>query len=77
MPEGRKTQSLPGPNIHGALRPLSLAIMSGYNFVARAQSFKVNELADIMVKAIQHKGLALVDIMQGCPIKPLNQDLPA
>ena len=27
----------------------------------------VNELADIMVKAIQHKGLALVDILQGCP----------
>ncbi len=89
LPEGRKTKSLPGPNINGALSPLSLAIMSGYNFVARAQSFKVNELADIMVKAIQHKGLALVDIMQGCPtynpeftsapwfnthLKPLPQD---
>ena len=67
LPEGRKTKSLPAPNINGALNPLSLAIMSGYNFVARAQSFKVNELADIMVKAIQHKGLALVDILQGCP----------
>jgi 2-oxoglutarate ferredoxin oxidoreductase subunit beta len=67
LPEGRKTKSLPAPNINGALNPLALAIMSGYNFVARAQSFKVNELADIMVKAIQHKGLALVDIMQGCP----------
>jgi 2-oxoglutarate ferredoxin oxidoreductase subunit beta len=67
LPEGRKTKSLPAPNINGALNPLSLAIMAGYNFVARAQSFKVNELTDIMVKAIQHNGLALVDIMQGCP----------
>ena len=77
------------PNINGALNPLALAIMAGYNFVARAQSYKVNELADLMVKAIQHKGLALVDIMQGCPtynpeftsapwfnthLKPLPQD---
>ena len=67
LPEGRKTKSLPEPNINGALNPLSLAIMSGYNFVARAQSYKVNELSDIMTKAIQHKGLALVDILQGCP----------
>ncbi len=89
LPEGRKTKSLPAPNINGALNPLTLAITSGYNFVARAQSFKVNELTDLMVKAIQHKGLALVDIMQGCPtynpeftsaqwfnlhLKPLPQD---
>jgi 2-oxoglutarate ferredoxin oxidoreductase subunit beta len=67
LPEGRRTKSLPAPNINGALNPLLLAITAGYNFVARAQSFKVNELADLMVKAIQHKGLALVDIMQGCP----------
>ncbi len=67
LPKGRKTKSLPGPNINGALNPLLLAITAGYNFVARAQSFKVNELTDIMVKAIQHKGIALVDILQGCP----------
>lgn len=67
LPKGRKTKSLPEPNINGALNPLLLAITAGYNFVARAQSFKVNELTDIMVKAIQHKGIALVDILQGCP----------
>ncbi len=67
LPEGRKTKSLPAPNINGALNPLSLAIMAGYTFVARTQSFKVKEMSDVMIAAIKHKGLALVDIMQGCP----------
>ncbi len=67
LPKGRKTKSLPAPNINGALNPIALAIMSGYTFVARAQSYKVKELTDIMIKALQHRGLALVDILQGCP----------
>ncbi len=67
LPEGRKVKGDPEPNINGAINPLALAIASGYTFVARTQSYNVKEMADIMLKAIQHKGLALVDILQGCP----------
>lgn len=67
LPENRKVKSMPEPNINGALSPLSLAIISGYTFVARTQSYNVKEQTDLMVKAMKHKGLALIDILQGCP----------
>jgi 2-oxoglutarate ferredoxin oxidoreductase subunit beta len=67
LPEGAKVKALPAPNINGALDPLAIALMAGYNFVARTQSYNVKEQTDIMIKAIKHKGLALVDIHQGCP----------
>ncbi len=68
LPEGTKVKGLPAPNINGALDPLAIAIMAGYNFVARTQSYNVKEQTDIMIKAIKHKGIALVDIHQGCPV---------
>lgn len=67
LPENRKVKSIPMPNINGALNPLLLALFSGYTFVARTTSYNLKEEEDIMAKAIKHKGLAMVDILQGCP----------
>ncbi len=67
LPEGRKAKSMPTPNINGALNPLAIALMAGYTFVARTESYNVKEQTEIMAKALKHKGLALVDILQGCP----------
>lgn len=67
LPEGRKVKGIPEPNINGALNPLALAILAGYTFVARTQSYNVKEQTDLMIKAIKHNGLALIDIQQGCP----------
>jgi 2-oxoacid:acceptor oxidoreductase, beta subunit, pyruvate/2-ketoisovalerate family len=67
LPEGRKVKGIPEPNINGPLNPLAIAILSGYTFVARTQSYNVKEQTDLMVKAIKHPGLALIDIQQGCP----------
>lgn len=67
LPEGTKVKALSEPNINSALSPIALAIMAGYNFVARTQSFNVKEQTNIMIEAIKHNGLALVDIHQGCP----------
>ncbi|MDP8012579.1 MAG: thiamine pyrophosphate-dependent enzyme [Nanoarchaeota archaeon] len=67
LPEGTKVKGIALPNINSPIDPLILAIAAGYTFVARTQSYNVKEQTDLMVKAIRHKGIALIDIMQGCP----------
>ncbi len=64
---GLKTKSLPAPNMTGAVNPVALALIAGYTFVSRGYSYNVRHLEELMKKAITHKGLALVDILQPCP----------
>ncbi len=46
--------------------PLAVAIALGCGFVARALATDVELTADLMSRAIAHKGFALVDILQPC-----------
>jgi 2-oxoglutarate ferredoxin oxidoreductase subunit beta len=64
---GMKTKSLPKPNINEGIIPVALAITAGYTFVARSYAFDIMHLKDTIKQAIQHKGLALVEILQPCP----------
>jgi len=64
---GLKTKSLPKPNINDAVNPIALALMVGYTFVARAYAYDTKHLKEIIKQAIQHNGLAFVDILQPCP----------
>ena len=48
------------------VNPIALALASGATFAARGFSGKQKELTELMVKAIQHKGFAVVDILQPC-----------
>jgi 2-oxoglutarate ferredoxin oxidoreductase subunit beta len=64
---GLRTKALPKPNINEAINPIGLAIMAGYTFVARAYAYDTRHLKEIIKQAIQHKGLAFVDILQPCP----------
>ncbi|MEM4545281.1 MAG: 2-oxoacid:ferredoxin oxidoreductase subunit beta [Nitrososphaerota archaeon] len=63
---GVKTKALPKPNINDAVNPIMLAIVSGYTFVARGYAFDVRHLKGLLKQAIQHKGTALVDVLQPC-----------
>jgi 2-oxoglutarate ferredoxin oxidoreductase subunit beta len=67
LPLGVKTKALPKPNINEAVNPVALAITSGYTFVSRSYSFDVIHLKNIIKQGIQHKGLALVEVLQPCP----------
>jgi 2-oxoglutarate/2-oxoacid ferredoxin oxidoreductase subunit beta len=67
LPLGIKTKSLPQPNINEAINLVALAITAGYTFVARAYSFDLMHLKNMIKQAIQHKGLALVECLQPCP----------
>ena len=64
---GLQTKALPKPNINAAINPIALALVSGYTFVARAYAYDTKHLKDVIKEAIQHKGLAFVDILQPCP----------
>jgi 2-oxoglutarate ferredoxin oxidoreductase subunit beta len=64
---GLKTKALPKPNINEAINPIELAITTGYTFVARSYAYDTLHLKEIIKQAIQHKGLAFVDILQPCP----------
>lgn len=64
---GEKTKSLPTPNTNYNVNPIGLAVASGFTFVARGYSYDVRHLKDLIKAAIQHKGLAFLDVLQPCP----------
>jgi 2-oxoglutarate ferredoxin oxidoreductase subunit beta len=65
---GMQTKSLPRPNINEAINPVALAITAGYTFVSRSYAFDVMHLKNMIKQAIEHKGLALVECLQPCPV---------
>lgn len=48
------------------LRPLKLALAAGATFIARTFTGDREQMKEIMKAAIEHKGYALVDILQPC-----------
>jgi 2-oxoglutarate ferredoxin oxidoreductase subunit beta len=48
------------------INPISLAISLDASFVARANIGDLKETSEILNKAIEHKGLSIVDILQPC-----------
>ncbi len=64
---GLKTKSLPQPNANDSVNPISLALVAGFTFIARGYSYEVRHLKELIKKAIRHKGLAFVDVLQPCP----------
>ena len=64
---GMKTKSLPQPNVNNSVNPIALALISGFTFLARGYAYDVRHLKEMIKKAITHKGLAFVDVLQTCP----------
>lgn len=64
---GQQPKSLPLPNPNDGINPLAVAISVGFTFVARSYAFDAKHLKETLKKAIQHKGMALVDVLQPCP----------
>jgi 2-oxoglutarate ferredoxin oxidoreductase subunit beta len=64
---GMKTKSLPKPNVNNSVNPIALAMVSGFTFIARGYSYDVKHLKELIKKAVQHVGLAYLDVLQPCP----------
>jgi 2-oxoglutarate ferredoxin oxidoreductase subunit beta len=65
-PKGFKSKSTPNGNIEEPFNPLLLMLASGATFVARTYAGDIAGTVKIMQKAIEHKGFALVEIIQPC-----------
>jgi len=64
---GEKTKSLATSNTNYNVNPIGLAVASGFTFVARGYSYDVKHLKDLIIKAVKHRGLAFLDVLQPCP----------
>ncbi len=65
-PKGYVSRSTPEGNPDEPLHPLAIAIAAGATFVARAYSGNIPELSELMARAVNHKGFAIIDILQPC-----------
>lgn len=63
---GFKTKSTPEGVIEVPIRPLSIALSSGATFLARGYAGDIMYLKKLIMEGIQHKGFALIDVLQPC-----------
>ncbi len=64
---GRLATTAPHGNIYEAFDIVALARGAGASFVARTTTYHVTSMADILAKAIQHKGFSVVEVLSQCP----------
>jgi 2-oxoglutarate ferredoxin oxidoreductase subunit beta len=60
------TSTSPDGSLEYAVNPVTMGVAGGATFVARTSSGDPKHMTDIMVKAMQHKGYALIDVLQPC-----------
>lgn len=64
--KGFVTKAQPGGVYSSQFNPMAVAIALGAGFVARGYAGMKEHLADLIAKAIMHRGFSLVDILQPC-----------
>lgn len=70
--QGYKTKAEPLGEFNMPLNPIKLALASGASFIARGNARDINHTAEILEKAIKHKGFSFVEIIQDCLIFNLD-----
>ncbi len=63
---GFRTKSTPTGAIEQPVNPVKLALNCGATFVARGYSSEPQQLKNIIIEAIRHKGFSFVDVLQPC-----------
>ncbi len=66
--QGKLTKSTPMGSPDHPFNPLSLALGAEATFVARTLDTDRTQLTDILTAAATHRGTALIEIYQNCPI---------
>jgi len=64
--QGRQTKSNPLGTIDRPINPLALALAAGGTFVARGFTGDIEQLAELMKAAMNHRGFGYLDILQPC-----------
>ena len=65
--EGIVATTAPYRSIDPAFDTIALALGAGATFVARTTAFHVKEICSLIKKAVQHKGMSVVEVMVQCP----------
>ncbi len=66
--QGKVTKSTPAGSVDRPFNPLSLALGAEATFVARTVDSHRAHLTEVLTAAISHRGAAIVEIYQNCPI---------
>ena len=72
--QGWETKSEPLGEFDKPLNPLKIALACNATFIARANARDIVHTAEVMTKALNHKGFSFVEIMQDCIIFNLDQN---
>jgi 2-oxoglutarate ferredoxin oxidoreductase subunit beta len=64
--EGTTAKNVPFGVISGQFNPMALAVALDCSFAARAYAADTEHLKGLMKEAMNHKGFALIDILQPC-----------
>jgi len=70
---GYVSKAAPQGEPDSPLNPIKIALASGIGFIARCSAKDIKHTAEILEKAIKHKGFAFVEIIQDCLI--FNMDI--
>src|SRR5213080_4632339 len=65
---GKVTKSTPAGSVDTPFNPVSLALGAEATFVARTLDSDRKHLTSVLRQAVEHRGSALVEIYQNCPI---------
>jgi len=65
---GKVTKSTPVGSVDEPFNPVSLALGAEATFVARTMDSDRKHLTSVLRQAVEHRGAALVEIYQNCPI---------
>jgi 2-oxoglutarate ferredoxin oxidoreductase subunit beta len=65
-PQGYVTRTSPQGAIEAAFNPLAVAMAAGGAFISRGWSGDLTHLTWLITEALQHRGYALVDVLQPC-----------
>lgn len=73
--QGYVSKASPLGEVSYPMNPIKLALASGMRFIARCNARDIAHTAEILEKAINHKGFSFVEIIQDCLI--FNKDMNA
>lgn len=65
-PKGFKGSSTPKGSPEEPFNPLELVLAAGGTFIARGYALKIEQLINLIVEAVEHKGFSFVEILQPC-----------
>ncbi|MBP3691021.1 MAG: 2-oxoacid:ferredoxin oxidoreductase subunit beta [Schwartzia sp.] len=66
-PMGKKAMTAPYLTIEPSFDILDLARAAGATFTARATTYHVPILVDVLRKGIRHEGFSIIEVVTGCP----------